>query len=578
MPVSVLFHFLAGLLLCLIGGCCCCSVNNPRLACSFGGSRDFRSADLECAESALQKGVDFEDACDPACVDLFFLTATLAWPELHKQVDRHGVPCGAAANVYKTALGKLIQSAQQWGRLDPGSGLQILTADGSIFVPAVSHGFLWQPHEIDRLIPVEDYSIGELNHKYSCCGYGVPAIAIHCEQADKPFRKKEQLFSATVLLRPAPVTDPPASGGFVLELYDPLRVSVIEIAGRPAPLYRDLTAPLAWQINNRDRNYLTGFLQPGSTTENEGLHMIEPYQPGKIPILFVHGLMSDPLVWANMANEIRACPEFVDRYQLWAFEYATGEPFLKSAAMLRRQLHVARALLDPTCSDPALEQILVVGHSMGGLVARLQISQSSDHLWNAVSCRPLHAIRAPQGVKAQLAESFFFEPSPFISHVVFIGVPHHGSPWANRPVGVIGASLVEEPSSLETEHEKLIANNPGVFSSEFARRVPTSIDLLKPQSPLLQSISQLERAPDIHLHSIIGGGHWMIGAGDSDSVVPVSSARTPGVVSETLIEAKHSELPRGEEGIAALFRIMRMQLAEIDGLQDQPVIPAKAAR
>jgi pimeloyl-ACP methyl ester carboxylesterase len=574
---SIQYRLLAGILLLFaFAGCRCGGVNSFQLKGTPSDFSQFASPNLTTAQTCFQQAVHLEQLGDPACVDLYFRAATLAWTELGQQVDLSGAPTGPAANVYNSALSRLISSGQQFGRLDPRSGLQIRTGTDIIFVPTRSQGFLWQTHEIDGLLPVEDYSIGKLNNKYRYCGYGISTIAVHCNQSSQPFRKRKEMFSATALLRPVADTDQSTSGGYVLDLFDPLRVSVVTNRGTPIPLLRDLTAPIANRVNNQGRDYLKRFLQPGSTTGDEGLHMIEPYQPGKIPILFVHGLLSDPLVWANIANEIRGCPEFVQRYQLWAFEYATGEPFLKSASKLRRQLQEARAVLDPTCSDPALAQIMLVGHSMGGLVAQLQITRGGDQIWNAVSNRPLESIVTTPERRMKLAESFYFEPSPLISHVVFIGVPHLGSPWANRPVGKIGAKLVEEPSSLEAEHRELITNNPGVFSTEFIRRIPTSIDLLKPQSPLLRSVSQLPRDPRIQLHSIIGRGHWMIGAGDSDSVVPVSSAQTPGVVSETFIKAKHTELPNSLEGVTELFRILRSQLAEVDRLQSPAYVPQAA--
>ncbi|MFT5299896.1 MAG: triacylglycerol esterase/lipase EstA (alpha/beta hydrolase family) [Mariniblastus sp.] len=136
--------------------------------------------------------------------------------------------------------------------------------------------------------------------------------------------------------------------------------------------------------------------------------MIKPYQPGKIPIMFVHGLLSDPFTWINMANDLTEHPEILERYQLWGFEYATGEPFLKSAAIFRRQLQEAHMQLDPTKSNPAMSQMVLVGHSMGGLVSKLLITESGTQLWDAVSCRPLESIGATPELRGNLADLFFF--------------------------------------------------------------------------------------------------------------------------------------------------------------------------
>ena len=56
--------------------------------------------------------------------------------------------------------------------------------------------------------------------------------------------------------------------------------------------------------------------------------MLEPRQPGKYPIVFVHGFFSSPAIWANVANEIMASPELRDRFQIMAYRYPTGRPFV----------------------------------------------------------------------------------------------------------------------------------------------------------------------------------------------------------------------------------------------------------
>ncbi len=563
MPESVQYRLFAGILLLVSSiGCRFTGVTNVGFVAAPICVAENSSANLAIAESAYAQGVKLESICDTTCVDYYFQAATLAWPEVGQQIDEQGIPCGQAASIYNASLSKLVSAGQRLGRLDPRFGLVIRTSTGSCIVPAHYHGFPWQPGEIDHLIPIDQYSMGDLNNKYRYRGYGVSTIAFHYNTTNEPFRKSQQIFSATVLLRPHPDFGNKSDGAFVLELFDPSRISSITKDGVQVPLERDLTAPIAWRINNTKRDYLEGFLQPGSTSVNDGLFMIEPYQPGKIPIVFIHGLLSDPLAWANMANEIRACPEFVEKYQLWAFEYATGEPFLKSAAKLRRQLQEARVLLDPTLSDTALSQMVLVGHSMGGLVSNLQITHSGNQLWEAVACCPFDSIVTTPETRLALAESFYFEPSPFVSCVVFIGTPHRGSPWANRPIGQLGAKLVEQTSSLEEMHQQLINDNPGVFSAEFTRRVPTSIDLLKPESPLLLSIDRLPIDMGIRRHSIIGHGYWMPGSGDSDSVVPVSSAQESGVVSETCVHEKHESLPQHAESIAGLMDILKRHLSE----------------
>lgn len=562
MSTSQYFRFFVVLfLLTTLGGCRIPKQASVQFA-NVVPTRPARST-LAAAECAYAKAIKLEDQCDALCVDYFFHAATLAWPDVEQQVVEHGQPEGRAAQIYRSSLCKLINSGQRFCRFNPSRGLDLQTEAGPVTIPIAYQGFLWQPGDFDQLVTVSQTSSRDLNNWYRCSGLGVASIAFHNRKPGERFLREQQAFSVTVVLRPV-ANDTDLTNGFEFVFADPSRVSALNIAGTSVAIARDLSAPIAYRLAQRDKEPIKQFLHPGSTDGNLGLFLTEPYQPNKIPILFVHGLLSDPFTWANVANEMRTQPEFVERYQLWGFEYSTGEPFLASAAILRQQLRELQWQLDPTGSDLALSQMMLVGHSMGGLVSKLMVTRSGTDLWNAVSCRPLEEIVTTPKLRNELAESFYFEPSPWISRVVFLGTPHKGSPWAKRPLGKWGAKLVEEPSSRKAEHEKLIRDNPGVFSREFTQRIPTSIDLLRADSPLLQSMDRLPFDGRVNLHSIVGSGYWLLGAGNSDRVVPVSSARNSSVVSEKFVHTKHTNINGNREAIKELFCVFRRHLQEND--------------
>ncbi len=515
---------------------------------------------LAKAELALTHALALEAQGNPACVDSYFQSARLSWCEIQRQINEHGCSFNRASEIYRSALAQLISTGQSFNRLDPRRGLEVCTTAGSVKIPTSYRGFPWKPSDFEHLIPVGQYSTKDLKTQYRCPGLGISTVVVRCRKPNEAYRTDQQAFAATVVLRPVESETSLPTSPFVLELYDPLRVSSISVTGRQIDLERDITAPLAYRLSQADRGYLTAFLQPGSNSKNTGLFMIEPYQPGKIPIVFVHGLLSDPFTWVNMANELRARPELVERYQIWGYQYPTGEPFLISAAGLRHQLQEIQSQYDPYCSDEALNRTVLVGHSMGGLISKLQITCSGSQLWDAVSCRPLENIFTTPETRSSLAESFYFDPLSMVSRVVFIGTPHRGSPWAKRPVGRLGSKLVDEPSVMQDRHQQLIRDNPGVFTREFTKRIPTSIDLLNPNSPLLHAIDALPANDQVKLHTILGSGYRMFAAGDSDKVVPVSSAKKTRVLSEKSIHAKHTQLTKDSRGIEELICILRTHL------------------
>ena len=516
---------------------------------------------LACAERAYAQALHLEKQDDAACVDYFFQAATCAWPHVQACSCSKCGPSCRATKIYHSSLIKLITAGRCFKRLNPKCGLTVNTSAGRQVVPTSYHGFVWQPDDFDRVLPVGAYSTKELKRNYRCDGLGVSTVVIRCRRRCEMFRRPRQVFGATVVLRPVTGTET-STCNYILEFFDPLRVNSVAIANCQAPLKRDLTAPIAYLLSHADRNGFANFLHPGSTTEDTGLFMIEPYQPGKIPVIIVHGLLSQPFTWADLANEIRARPDLVERYQFWGFEYATGEPFLKSAAKLRRQLYQVRAQTDPKGADSALSRIVLVGHSMGGLVSKLQTTYSGNQLWRSVSCRSFDSLVTTTCTRAELAESFFFGPVPMISRVVYIGTPHKGSVWAETLIGRLGSLLVREPSSMEDEHAQLIRDNPNCFSDEFTKRIPTSVDLLKPDSPLLRAIDHLPKSSTVPEHTILGEGYFMLRAGDSDKVVPVTSASKAGVASEKRIHEKHGDLHESDEGIREVICILRKHALE----------------
>ncbi len=525
---------------------------------------------LAAAEGSYARGDAQRKAESPCCVDSFFEAAASGWRYLEWSAD---TPPGdsrrnRAWQLYHSSLARLIETAQKFGRLNPSGGLSVKTPGGMLDVPVAYHGFAWQPSDFNSLVLVGDYRAPDLSHKHRHVGLGVPLVAIRQRQHEERFRGKRQYFAATAVLRRVDQTS-----SMVLEFYNPLESRFVAMGRQQFHLKTDTTAPLALLLKTRKRDFLEEFLQPGRSLAKAKLIMVQPYQPGKIPLVFVHGLLSDPLTWLDMANEIQAHPDLFDRYQIWAFKYPTGEPFLRSAATLRAELRAALDTFDPQRNDPAMSHMILVGHSMGGLISKLQVTYSGDSIWKSSANRPLETIAATDAQREKLRKMFFFDPAPGIKRVVFIGTPHKGSPWANRPIGRLGSLLVREGQQQEADHEKLVRNNPNTFSDQASKRIPTSVDLLEPGNPILVSIQHLCVNPATRLHSIIGTGRPMLRDGPADGIVPVSSARCGGVDTECFVPTKHTELASHPTSIREIVAILSRHLSEFEREQK----PASAA-
>ena len=353
-----------------------------------------------------------------------------------------------------------------------------------------------------------------------------------------------QLIAAVRTAGRSASTDDSSDVVATLDLYDPLHVTHVNFGAVEHELTRDISAPLAFVSAEVDRNNWRDFLRPGTENGNMGLRMLQPYQPGKIPVVLVHGLLSDKFTWIQMVNDLRSVPWINERFQIWTFQYYTGQPFLRSGAELRQALSEAIHTFDPQHMDPAMGQMVLVGHSMGGLVSKLQVTSSQNILWDAIASRPFNEVAIEPGDRQQVSQLFFFEPLPSVRRVLFIGTPHQGSFWADNSAGRLGSTLVSMPKDRVELLQTLVKNNPDVFSKYLRKGIPTSIDLLRPDSPLLLGMQRLPVSPAVRLHSIVGTGSSLSDGTPADGIVPVSSRHAPRLRQHALRQHRPQRIAR----------------------------------
>ena len=96
-----------------------------------------------------------------------------------------------------------------------------------------------------------------------------------------------------------------------------------------------------------------------------------------------------------MIEALEAVPSLRERYQFWTFGYATCAPILYPAHLLRQELRAARGRLDPDGTDPAFDHMILIGHSMGGLLAKMMAQDSRSYLWELRSRQPFEKLVGP---------------------------------------------------------------------------------------------------------------------------------------------------------------------------------------
>lgn len=529
-------------------------------------------ASLARADADLAAAMQWEADGLEGCVDLYYRAAIRCWEHLESWNIEAAAPRSRTAwQIYRESLTRLIASGSRYGRLDPRGQLVVAGSRGRHVVPIAYYGFAWQPSEFCELSPAGDFQRHDIARHYRAEGLGVALIATRQSCGAEPYYPPRQYFPVTAILRRPPSAQShaddrtvftPANREAVLEFYNPRLFDCVQVGPALVGMEKDLTAPYARLVRDAPRRFAEGFLDPDDDQVKPELLVMEPYQRGKIPVVFIHGLWSDPLTWVDAINDLRAQGDIYRNYQFWCFRYPTGRELLESAAELRENLVLARESFDPAHDDGAMDRMVLVGHSMGGLVARLEVTYSHDILWQHAARRPLESVRAAPAARERLRRALYFDPSPQVSRVVFIGTPHRGAASASRCIGRFASSLVRISGPEKALHRQLMDDNRDVFAEYIQASWPTCVDLLEPAHPFLQALERMPYNRRVRLHTIIGTGALLPGAEPGDGVVPVSSARHAGVCSELVVPVRHGQLHRDAAGVGELIRILREHAAE----------------
>ncbi len=493
-----------------------------------------------------------------------------------------------ACDLYNAALEGTLRIVQAQKSLRPGTTLNIKTATHTCQLEISLKSDDWHEDDFDHFEFVSDYEVHGLTNHYHQYGLGVPLIAVRRKHKDttprEEFYPEDLSFPVTAFLR---VKSDSAPNSLLqqasLELHDPLDSNTVQIAQASIPLETDLSTPLAHTLSqpSLDDNRLStlGLLNPGKIEKLQGLYMLEPFQQDKIPVVMVHGLWSSPVTWMEMFNDLRSDPLIRANYQFWFYLYPSGQPFWFSAAQMREDLAHMQKSLDPEGKYPALGQSILVGHSMGGLVSKLQTIDSGNQFWETLSERPFAELQAGDQIRAGLARTFFFDPNPSVSRVITIGTPHRGSKVANDTTRWLGRKLIKIPSMIMQGRHELVANNPGFFRENAPLDVKTSIDSLAPESTLLPVLLNAPKGPWVHYHNIVGEipkkgiTGWLVG-GSGDGVVSLDSAKLDNVQSQIVVPSDHVSIHRHPQSILEVRRILLQHVDELRNFaRQEPVVP-----
>ena len=460
----------------------------------------------------------------------------------------------SARSIYNFAVARVVQGVDR-ADLEPWRHpVSVVTDEGRYTL--VSPKPVDADHDPSRydLFPTDTLKIGgKFFETYSTVsGLGAP-IAVVGRTESPHFRQQYKLRRIY-----APITAMVRFSGrkASLEFMDPLNAEKITLKKQTFPLAADFDAPTALLVARErpERLGLSRVMNPEAYADTAMLTRLQQFDPARTPVIFVHGLQETGASWAPMIDSLRHDATIRKHYQFWYFSYPSGYPYPYAAALFRHDLDgIGRAF-------PNHKRIVLIGHSMGGLICRLMITDAGDKIWREFFATPPAKTPLASDTRKLLEEALIFNHRPDVQRVIFISTPHRGSDLASNWIGRIGAALVRTPQrfvSIYASTKPLLVADP---AARPLNRMPNSVDTLEPNDRFVEAVNKLPITPGIPYHSIIGDR----GRGDtpnsSDGVVPYWSSHLEGAQSELIVNSDHGA-QYNPQAIREVERILKSNLS-----------------
>ena len=452
---------------------------------------------------------------------------------------------------YNFAVSRMVGIIKE-SKLDPWTKpLEVPTPSGIILLTHKPDPRpMWNP-ALYNFTPADQFTIGGAYVKDHVTrpGIGAPVVAVG-KQLNKQWRTnyltKRIYYGVTAVARFQ-------GNRCILAFEDPLEKETVSVDGRTMELAADFTVPLAVMLASGGPQVpkLERMLFPEKYAETAQLARLDAYNPNKAVVLVIHGLMDSPSTWAPMIIKLRSDPEIRRNYQFWFYSYPSGYPYPYSASILREKLD------DVEKRYPMHRPMVVIGHSMGGCISRLLITDTKEDLWKLLFNKTPAQTNFPLASKKLYTEALIFKHRPEVGRLIFISAPLKGSEIASLSIGRIGSMLIRTPRSL------LLAGNDALKVATFhandlkLKRAPNSIDTLSPKNRFVRMINKIPITPGIPYHTIQGDRGKGDSPNSSDGVVPYWSSHMEGAQSECIVPSDHGahQNPKAFDEVARILKL-----------------------
>ncbi len=407
----------------------------------------------------------------------------------------------------------------------------------------------WNP-ALFEFTPADEFDVGGkyVTERTTREGIGAPIVAVERETSPN-WRQK---LAPSRIFRTVTAVAQFQGRRCVLEFFDPLDTETVSFYGRTVPLAADFTVPLAVMLQETDpaKHELSRVLNPEKYAQTATIERLQPFNPNKTVVLVIHGLKDSQATWTPMINKLRGDPVIRKHYQFWFYSYPSGYPFPYSAAILREELDEVEKQF------PKLKPMVVIGHSMGGCISRLLLTDSGNELWMKIFGRPPDEVPLSPKTREYFQQELFFRHRPEIGRVIFIASPLRGSNMATGLIGGLATFLIRE-STVSSQASQEMLNVTSIREEELKpKRRANSVDSLSPKSRFLNAMNTIPMTPGVPYDTIIGDRGRGDSPNSSDGVVPYWSSHMNGAQTEDIVPSNHSA-HQNPEAIEDVLRILK---------------------
>ncbi|MDO5611533.1 MAG: alpha/beta fold hydrolase [Pseudomonadota bacterium] len=427
----------------------------------------------------------------------------------------------------------------------------------------------------DELIDASSLEFSGLRHSYRRDGFGAEFVAVFAQPVagddDPPYRQLDYRPVSVVLWFSGDNADEIARGSEAMfEVFDARRASQTTLAGREVPLAANFSAAYGLWLSRSPltRAGLAGLLgRAGQNEQAPQIFMLDPYDPSRRVLVLVHGLASNQQAWIDLANDVMGDRELRQNYQIWVVVYPTRMPLLVSRLQIDTALNATFAAFDPLQQARASHDAVLIGHSMGGILARLLVSEPDPDLLDRLlpaAWADNAEIKRQLENNSELQQLVHWSPMPQVARAVFIAAPHRGTDVARgRAVGLLNA-LVWLPATTLARAGQIVQEiglDPADRTVAELTRPRSGLQELADDSTVILATRDLRPRPGLPFHSIIARNK-PDGALEksSDGLVPYTSAHLQDADSEIVIGSGHS-VQESPQAIIELRRILRLHVA-----------------